>query len=56
MFKSHLFSLIVFSGIVSVLMAFIKFENNRVIWRYALKHFIYMIGGVVVFSWIMRFI
>ena len=56
MFKSHLFSLIVFSGIVSVLMAFIKFEKNRVIWRYALKHFIYMVGGVILFSWIMRFI
>ena len=56
MFKSHLFSLLVFSGIVSILMAFIKFDDLRAIWRYALKHFIYMVGGVIIFSWIMRFI
>jgi len=56
MFKSHLISLVLFSGIVSVLMAFIKFEEKKAIFRYALRYFIYMVGGVVLFSWIMRFL
>ena len=56
MFKSHLISLVLFSGIVSVLMAFIKFEEKKAIFRYALRYFTYMVGGVVLFSWIMRFL
>ena len=56
MFKSHLISLILFSGIVSVLMAFIKFDDKQAIIRYAVKYFVYMIGGVILFSWIMRFL
>lgn len=56
MFKSHLITLVLFSGIVSVLMAFIKFEEKKDITRYALKYFIYMVGGVILFSWIMRFL
>jgi len=56
MFKSHLISLVIFSGIVSVLMAFIKFDEKPAIIRYAAKYFIYMVGGVILFSWIMRFL
>jgi hypothetical protein len=56
MFKSHLISLVLFSGIVSVLMAFIKFDENKAIRRYAVKYFIYMVGGVILGSWIMRFL
>jgi len=53
-FKSHFLSMIVFSCIVSVLMAFIKYDDMKAIRRYALKLFIYMIGGVILFSWIMH--
>jgi len=56
MFKSHLISLILFSGLVSVIMAFIKFDDKNAIIRYAVKYFIYMVGGVIFFSWIMRFL
>jgi uncharacterized membrane protein len=56
MFRSHLISLFLFSGIVSILMACIKFDEKQAIFRYALKYFIYMIGGVILFSWIMRFL
>jgi hypothetical protein len=56
MFKSHLISLILFSGIVSVIMAFIKFDERKAIVRYGLKYFLYMIGGVILFSWFMRFL
>lgn len=56
MFKSHLISLVLFSGIVSVLMAFIKFDEKDAIVRYALKYFVYMVGGVIFASWIMRFL
>ena len=56
MFKSHLISLILFSGLVSTIMAFIKFDEKQDIIRYALKYFIYMVGGVIIASWIMRFL
>jgi hypothetical protein len=56
MFRSHLISLVLFSGIVSVLMAFIKFDEKKAIIRYGLKYFIYMVGGVILFSWVMRFL
>ena len=52
-FKSHFLSMIVFSLIVSVMMAFIKYDEKRAILRYALKLFLYMVGGVILFSWIM---
>jgi len=55
MFRSHLISLLLFSGIVSVLMALIKYDEKRAIVRYGLKYFIYMVGGVILFSWVMRF-
>ncbi len=56
MFKSHLISLLLFSGLVSTIMAFIKFDEKKAIIRYAVKYFIYMVGGVILFSWIMRFL
>ncbi len=54
MFKSHLISLLLFSGLVSVLMAFIKFDEKEDILRYVVKYFTYMVGGVIIASWIMR--
>jgi hypothetical protein len=53
MFKSHIFSLLVFAAIVAVILAFIKHDDPRRISRYALKLFLYMAGGVVVASWVM---
>lgn len=55
-FKSHLFTLLVYSVIVSLMIAFIKYDHKKEIFRYALKLFIYMSGGVIIFSWIMYFL
>jgi hypothetical protein len=54
-FKSHLISMLIFALIVSIVLAFIKHSDNRRVLRYALKLFLYMAGGVVVFSWFMHF-
>lgn len=37
-------------------MAFIKYDEKRDITRYAIKYFLYMTGGVILFSWFMRFL
>jgi hypothetical protein len=52
-FKSHLVSMLVFALIVSVMLAFIRHDDGRSIARYALKIFLYLAGGVVLFSWLM---
>jgi hypothetical protein len=54
-FKSHLISMLVFALIVAIMLAFIKHSDKRQVLRYALKLFLYMAGGVVVFSWFMHF-
>jgi hypothetical protein len=48
--------MIVFSFIVSILMAFLKYDEKKDIIKYAVKLFIYMCGGVVLFSYIMRYL
>ena len=53
-FKSHLISMLVFAGIVSVVLAFIRHDDLRAIFRYGLKIFLTMAGGVVAFSWLMH--
>jgi len=54
-FKSHIISMLAFALIASTLLAFIKYDDNRHILRYALKLFLFMAGGVVLFSWFMHF-
>jgi hypothetical protein len=45
--------MLIFAAIVSILLAFIKYNDYPRITRYALKLFLYMAGGVIVSSWIM---
>jgi len=52
-FKSHVLSMMIFALIVSTMLAFIKHSDGRHIFRYALKLFLYMAGGVFLFSWLM---
>lgn len=54
-FKSHMISMLIFTLIVSIVLAFIRHDDGRTIFRYGLKLFLTMAGGVVVFSWIMHF-
>jgi hypothetical protein len=55
-FRSHIISMLLFALIVSTLLAFIKYDDGRRIFRYALKLFLYMAGGVILFSWLMYFL
>jgi hypothetical protein len=55
-FRSHIISMLLFALIVSTLLAFIKYNDRRNIFRYALKLFLYMAGGVILFSWLMYFL
>lgn len=54
-FKSHFISMFIFSVIVSTMLAFIKYDEKKDIFKYGLKLLIYMVGGVIVVSWIMYF-
>lgn len=55
-FRSHFISMLVFSIIVSILIAFVRFDTKKDIVRYALKLFLYMCVGVIIFSWVMYFL
>jgi hypothetical protein len=48
--------MVVFAAIVSIILAFIKHSEAKPIARYALKLFLYMVGGVVLVSWIMHLV
>ncbi len=52
-FRSHLLSMIVFALIVSLILAFLKYDEPEKIKKYFLKLLINMIGGVILFSWLM---
>jgi hypothetical protein len=54
-FKSHLISMVIYSLIVSVTIALIRYDNLQEIKKYALKIFLYMTCGVIIFSWVMYF-
>jgi hypothetical protein len=53
-FESHMISMLIFAVIVSVMLAFIRHSDLRHVRNYALKLFLYMAGGVIVFSWFMH--
>ncbi|MEN8153599.1 MAG: hypothetical protein ABFR75_06215 [Acidobacteriota bacterium] len=55
-FKSHFISMIVFSGIISTMIAFIRHDEKDKIKKTGIKLFLYMAGGVIAASWIMNFI
>ncbi len=55
-FKSHLISMLVLAFFVALVLGFVRHSEPRQVGRYALKVFLYMAGGVVAFSWLMRFL
>jgi len=55
-FKSHMISMLVFALIVSIVLASIRHNEGRAIFRYGLKLFLTMAGGVIAFSWLMHVI
>ncbi len=52
-FRSHFLTLLIFSIIVSTVIAFIKHDEKKEIMRYGLKLLGLMVGGVILVSWIM---
>jgi len=55
-FKSHFFSMLIFAAIASTMLAFIRYDAKKEIVRYGLKLFLYMVVGVIAFSWFMHFL
>lgn len=47
-------SMLIFALVVAVMLAFIRHSDLRQVPRYALRLFLYMVGGVIVFSWLMH--
>lgn len=52
-FKSHFITMFIYAVIVSVILAMVRFEKKEEIIKAGLKMFIMMVGGVIIFSWIM---
>ncbi len=53
-FRSHFFAMLIFTIIVSVVLAFIRYDEKKQILTYGIKLFLYMTGGVIIVSWIMH--
>jgi len=53
-FRSHLISMIFIALNISIILALIKYDDRKLLIRYAGKLFIMMICGTIVFSWIMH--
>ena len=48
--------MLVYALIVSTMIAFLRYDDKKEIKRYGIKLFLYMTGGVIIFSWIMHFL
>lgn len=49
-------SMLVFALVVSIILASIRHEDIRAIWRYGARLFLCMAGGVIIFSWFMHLV
>ena len=54
-FKSHMISMLIFAADRFHHAGLHQAQRPRHVRRYALKLFLYMAGGVIVFSWFMHF-
>lgn len=45
--------MVIFSIIISTMLAFIKYDEKKDILKYGLKIFIYMTCGVIISGWVM---
>lgn len=55
-FRSHLISMVVYTIIVSTVIAFIRHDEKSKIIKEGVKLFLYMSGGVIIASWIVNFL
>ena len=52
-FKSHLFSMILYAAFVTVVLALLRRGDKRGRIRYGLYLFAIMVGGALLFGWLM---
>ncbi|MDP2914621.1 MAG: hypothetical protein Q8O91_04120 [Candidatus Aminicenantes bacterium] len=52
-FKSHLFSMILYAFFVTVVLALLRRDDKRARIKYGLFLFLIMIGGALLFGWLM---
>jgi len=55
-FKSHLFSMIFYALIVSIVFSFLKEDNAKNRLKYGLVLFFSFLLGAILFGWVMYFI
>ena len=56
LFRSHFYALVIFALLVVPVIALVRYEDKKTVLRYGIKLFIFMVGGVIAASWIMRLI
>jgi len=52
-FKSHLLSMIVYAGLVSIVLTLIRRADKKARIKYALSLFLIMVVGALLFGWFM---
>jgi len=52
-FKSHLFSMIVYAAFVAVVLALLRRSDKKARIRYGLTLYLIMVGGAILFGWLM---
>ena len=52
-FKSHLFSMIVYAAFVALILALLRRSDKKARIRYGLTLFLIMVGGAILFGWLM---
>ena len=52
-FQSHLFSMIVYSFFVCLVLGLIRRNDRKAQLRYGLSLFLIMVGGALIFGWFM---
>ena len=53
-FRSHFYTLLIYALIVAPVIAMVRYQDRRLIVRYGIKLFLFMVGGVIVASWVMH--
>ena len=52
-FKSHLFSMIVYAAFVAVVLSLLRRSEKKARIRYGLTLYLNMVGGAILFGWLM---
>jgi len=52
-FRSHLVSMIVYAGFVSVVLSLLRRDTSKSRWKYGMSLFLFMVVGALAFGWLM---